>query len=114
MKYCPNCGREMQDTDVFCSNCGYSHSVAQPKKESTNALLSMIFGILSFVVGGLVLSIPAIILARVSAKETGGEMNMQAKAGFICGVASTVLHVLGVLLIILIYVLMFASMFYIM
>ena len=31
MKYCSNCGKELQDADVFCGNCGTKSEVAAPQ-----------------------------------------------------------------------------------
>ena len=46
MKICPNCNSEVNDTDMFCSNCGYSFSA----KKNSSLVKIIIFAIVLAVV----------------------------------------------------------------
>lgn len=37
---CKNCGRELKETDTFCSKCGYAVQSQIPQKESTSTVTS--------------------------------------------------------------------------
>ena len=107
MKYCAYCGKEIADEAVICLNCGcgtknanrfVAPQVAQAQNcvivedtEPQLATWSKICGIISFFIGWFALGITAIVLACVSKDETNGIMCPSAKTGFVCGIVSTVL-----------------------
>ncbi len=87
------------DEAVICLNCGCSvnrpYTASKPilaeESESQLATWSMICGVVSFFIGWFVLGVTAIVLAVMSKAETDGEMSPSAKAGYICGIISTIL-----------------------
>ena len=69
--------------------------------DNTNGLLAMILGIVSLVVGGILLGIPAIVLGRKGrAKADAGLATNrdQATVGLVTGIISTAMSVIGVLI----------------
>ena len=79
--------------------------------DNSNGLLAMILGIVSLLVGGLVLGIPAIILGRKGrAKADAGLATNrdQATVGLVTGIISTALSVVGI--VIFLVVVVFAAM----
>ena len=75
--------------------------------DNTNGLLAMILGIVSLVVGGALLGIPAIILGKGQAKADAGfaTNREQATVGVVTGIISTVLSVIGIVIFIAVLVL---------
>lgn len=110
MRFCTYCGKEIADEAVICLNCGCKPQSSAPfapaqqmsseDSESQLALASKVCGIVSFFVGWFVLGITAIVLACVSKDDTNGVMCPSAKVGLTCGILSTVLSLL--LLVILV------------
>lgn len=116
LKFCTYCGKEIADQAVICLNCGcktpsaintaYAQPVSQTQQilieeeESQLAVSSKICGIISFFVGWFVLGITAIVLAVMSKDDTNGQMCESAKVGFVCGIISTALSL--VLLVVLV------------
>lgn len=115
MKYCAYCGNELADEAVICLNCGCKCRVINRNPQPTPtcapkiidkeaepklAIWSKITGITSFFIGGFVLGVIAVVLACLSKKETDGEMCSSAKVGFLCGIVSTVLSLVIILIII--------------
>lgn len=106
MKFCVHCGKEIVDEAVICLNCGckvktsMNTSCLQPQQilvedsESQLAVASKICGIVSFFVGWFVLGITAIVLACISRDDTNGIMCPSAKVGLTCGIISTALSLL--------------------
>ncbi len=72
---------------------------------NTFDLLSMIFGIASFFVGGLPLAVAAIIMSVIGTNKNGGIMHPMSKAGRITGIINIVLIVASVALLIAVYAL---------
>ncbi len=69
--------------------------------DNTNGLLAMILGIVSLLVGGFLLGIPAIVLGRKGqAKADAGLATNrdQATVGVVTGIISTVLSVIGIII----------------
>ncbi len=76
--------------------------------DNTNGLLAMILGIVSLLVGGFLLGIPAIVLGRKGqAKADAGLATNrdQATVGVVTGIISTVLSVIGIIIFIAVLVL---------
>lgn len=105
MKYCAHCGRQIEDEAVICLNCGCLVSPSAKKgdadpifmaRQNNNhsdlAKWSLICGIVSFFVGWFALGITAMVFANISKEDTGGVMCPRAKAGFYCGLVSTVIY----------------------
>ena len=114
---CPRCGQEVAPGTMFCPYCqnpltatptpppaapvGYQPPVyAQPQRTSSMATVSLITGILSLTLCGLIAGIVAVITGFQARKEiaasggtVGGEG--QAKAGIIMGFISIGLSVIG-------------------
>ena len=105
MKYCSRCGTGLDDSMYFCTNCGANLSQAQdgaqmrPKTSSGKETASLVCGILSFFVAGIVLGILAIVFAHQAKKENGGILSSTAKAGLICGIIGLVLAVISLFLV---------------
>lgn len=98
---CPKCGSTLADTSLFCSNCGYSTSQAQPgapavpapppapigpQQTSGKAIASLVCGIINV----FPLFIVAIILGHLSLseiKKSGGRLKGEglAIAGLVMG-----------------------------
>lgn len=73
---------------------------------STKAIVALVLGIVSFFVCGLILSIPAIILAQSARREidaSGGRIGGRglATAGFVLGIINLVLSVLAIIFVLL-------------
>lgn len=106
LKFCVYCGKEIADEAVICLNCGckaqasmnipcsQSKQILVEESESQLAVASKICGIVSFFIGWFVLGITAIVLACASKDDTSGIMCQSAKVGLICGIISTVLSLL--------------------
>ena len=118
MSFCTYCGKQVADEAVICLNCGCQvkrfaqapNVIQQPpvkhvfieEKESSLAIWSKVCGAVSFFFGWFALGITAIVLAVCSKSDSDGEMSPSAKVGFVCGIVSTALSfVLIVLLIVL-------------
>ena len=107
MKYCPRCGAQLSDDAAFCSNCGTPFEAQQTQYQyppqyqqapqyqqqapvsNGKATGSMVCGIISLFVAGLILGIIAIVLANKSKQEVG-YLLPQAKAGRICGIIALI------------------------
>jgi hypothetical protein len=79
-----------------------SYDPGYPAPDNSNGLLAMILGIVSLVVGGFLLGIPAIILGRKGqAKADAGLATNrdQATVGVVTGIISTALSVIGVIVL---------------
>ena len=102
MKYCPRCGSQTYDDMNVCPKCGGSlnslnnqytqggqqtnmyapyNQYYQPQQAKDYATGSLVCGIISFFVFGLVLGIIAIVLAGKDKAQYGGIMTGTAKAG---------------------------------
>jgi hypothetical protein len=73
---------------------------------STKAIVSLVLAIVSFFVCGLILSIPAIIVAQSARREvdaSGGRIGGRglATAGFILGVINVVISVIAIILVLI-------------
>ena len=128
MKYCANCGAQLDDNAAFCLSCGASvgqrqtqyqqasyqqYQYQQPRPayqapgsnvpvNTGKATGSLVCGILSFFIPivSIVLSIVAIALAGASKNEIGYNLP-SANAGRVCGIITLVLNILGIVPIIL-------------
>jgi flagellar basal body-associated protein FliL len=110
--YCSNCGHKNDDTARFCTNCGKALQSPQPPESSTvqspvppatgessepgRGGLILAFGILSVIALGLVLGIPAWVMAnRDLRKMKSGKMESRqrgvALAGMVLGIIGTFL-----------------------
>lgn len=106
MKYCGNCGNQMQDMDNVCSQCGtpvdrriqVHHSQGNINKTNNKAVLGMILGIVSFLgfyipLIPVISSIVGIVLSVMGMKEAdnykGGKG--MAIAGLVCGIIALIL-----------------------
>ena len=106
MRSCIYCGKEIADEAVICLNCGckahtstntpcsQTKQILVEESESQLAVASKICGIVSFFVGWFVLGITAIVLACVSKDDTNGIMCQSAKVGLTCGIITTTLSLL--------------------
>lgn len=118
MKYCAYCGKEIADEAVICLNCGCSVQKRTPvvtpqplqssvvlveESEPQLAVWAKICGIVSFFFGWFALGITAIVLAQMSKAETKNQMCSSAMVGFVCGIISTCLSF--ILLVVLITIL---------
>jgi hypothetical protein len=73
---------------------------------STKAIVALVLGIVSFFVCGLILSIPAIIIAQSARREidaSGGRIcgRGMATAGFVLGIINVVISVLAIIFVLL-------------
>ena len=107
MKFCTYCGKEIADEAVICLGCGCNtqkansftspRATAPPQQiimedtEPQLATWAKICGIVSFFIGWFALGITAIVLACMSKDETNGTMCSSAKVGYVCGIVSTAL-----------------------
>jgi hypothetical protein len=111
--YCPDCGAQNPDDAQSCSECGRSLAalaqgapespVATTTPTSSMALVSLILGILGWVVLPLIGSILAVVFGHVALGEidrSGGQLGGRgmAQVGLILGYAALGLEVLSVLL----------------
>ena len=79
-----------------------SYASGYPAPDNSNGLLAMILGIVSLLVGGFLLGVPAIILGRKGqAKADAGLATNrdQATVGVVTGIISTALSVIGVIVL---------------
>ncbi len=84
-----------------------SYDTGYRAPDNSSGLLAMILGIVSLVVGGLLLGIPAIILGRKGqAKADAGlaTNREQATVGVVTGIISTVLSVIGIIIFVAVLV----------
>ena len=107
MKFCTHCGKQIADEAVICLGCGCKTQGANPfvqhkvtaepnaiiieEEEPQLATWAKICGIVSFFIGWFALGITAIVLACMSKDETNGTMCSSAKVGYVCGIISTIL-----------------------
>ena len=119
MRYCAHCGKEIADEAVICLNCGCAVQKRAPlitpqspppavtiieETEPQLAVWAKICGIVSFFFGWFALGITAIVLAQMSKTETQNQMCPSAMVGFVCGIISTCLSF--ILMVVLIAVLL--------
>lgn len=107
---CPKCQTSLTETDIICSNCGnkiFMNSVSthqeSPLEKKSRAKLILIFGILSVVIFGPLLGIPALIIGSSELKKIDNGIVSPSdkgliKAGIILGVIGTILGILAVVL----------------
>lgn len=114
MRYCSHCGKAIADQAVICVNCGCRTGVVHmppiqpsvvPRGEVTGhefglANWAQICGIVSFFIGWFALGITAIVLACMSKEENAGTMSQPAKVGYVCGIISTTLSLLALVMFI--------------
>ncbi len=89
--FCSKCGKEVQEDNAYCPSCGAKLAEEANKKQAkTNyGFVSMILGILSLVVSGVVAGMPLGIIAVVLSNK--GEKNTYSLAGKITGIIGIVL-----------------------
>jgi len=105
-KFCSNCGKEIQDGDIYCNNCGMKietesevadNNVIVPNenlngnynpnlKKDSQATASLVCGIVGLFLAGIILGIIAIVEANQSKAKTNNVFSSKAKAGFILGI----------------------------
>jgi len=90
---------------------GYAYPAYPPAPQTTpgSATAALVLGILSIVMCGFVLGIPAIILGNNAKREidaSGGRLGgrSSAQAGFVLGIVSTVISGLSVLIVLVVFV----------
>jgi hypothetical protein len=66
---------------------------AQSQSDSTLAIISMVFGVMSLTGPGLLLGIPAIIIAIIALKKNKGSRGLSI-TGIVTGIVSTVASIL--------------------
>ena len=92
MKYCPNCGSEIQDDAVFCPNCGRSVSSApaqtqaQPAEGNGIAIAGFVLSLCGVGILGLIFG----IIGLNKAKRLGGKNRGFAIAAIIISIVSMV------------------------
>jgi len=113
--YCTNCGTQLPDQAVTCTNCGHPQQgggaaavgpVAGGRRTEGTAVASLILGILGLIACPLILSIPAIVLGnqaqdRIRQNPTTLDGEGMARAGMIMGWIGVGFAALGVLIFIL-------------
>ncbi len=52
MKYCSNCGTQLQDTDRFCNNCGTSCTPAAKSNVNNENIMDALTGKINYLAGG--------------------------------------------------------------
>lgn len=113
--FCRKCGSTLLPTDTICKNCNEPLSTEIVKASDDNlskiipyrnvpALIAYYTGVFSIVPClGMLLSLPAIILGmwglRVSNKKPGSFGKVHAMVGIIAGIASFLLHVIGIIIL---------------
>lgn len=120
MKYCVHCGKEVSDGAIVCPNCGCSVSydqgrtaantyqtTPQPVQDSysTMSIIGLVFAILGSIIG-LIIS----IIAFNESKNTGSQKSRNmSKAGIIIASVELGLGVLGGIIGIIFYIVIFAG-----
>lgn len=77
-----------------------SYPNPNPQNTSSLATASLVCGILSFFVGGIITAILAIIFANLSKRDTNGVLCSSAKAGKICGIINICIGVVALVIIV--------------
>lgn len=80
-----------------------SKQIADPSTDNSFAIVSMALGVTSLVGPGLVLGIPAIVLASIALKRNQGERGLSI-AGLVTGIISTILSLLFIMGLILLMI----------
>lgn len=86
-RVCPQCGRVLEETWKNCPNCSKNLSVAQKPQGRTYGILSIIFGVVSFIIFGIPLGFAAIVCGAVAVAKDD-----------MLGIVGIVLGVIGALL----------------
>lgn len=104
MAFCSNCGTQISEEATACPQCGHPRAVAQPsatpRRTESNAIASLILGILGIITCPVILSIPAIILGNQAQQKIRQDPSLEgegmARAGLILGWVGVGLGALGV------------------
>lgn len=110
MPYCENCGRELSDQAVVCSDCGHPRpgargaafgAIADQGRTEGTAVTALVLGILGIPFCWLLLGIPAIIVGNVAKRKIKADPSLKgegmARAGVILGWVSVALGALVIL-----------------
>ncbi len=90
--YCKKCGKELKETDSFCSSCG--SSVEEVKNNNSSA--SIVFAVIAiFTIWVPIVCIPCAIVAIITGKKNDN------KGGMVVGIVSLILSLLFTLIIVL-------------
>jgi len=110
--YCTSCGTRQSDNSQHCSVCGMQLITASPSSQpfqyaqqnipprtdagNSNAIISLVCGIVGFFFLGIVLGTVAIITGNIAKKQ--GYTGIKATFGIVLGVIDIVLMILSTLL----------------
>ncbi len=86
-RVCPQCGRVLEETWKSCPHCGKNLIGAQKPRGRTYGILSIIFGVVSFIIFGIPLGLAAIVCGAVAVTRE----DMLGIAGIILGVIGALL-----------------------
>lgn len=110
MKYCGNCGKEINPGQAICLNCGFATSdfkltnevKTPPKSDNAKTLgtISIIFGVLGFYPAVFVGSIIGIVTGIIGMNEKDSAYRGRAKAGFWISIISLLFWLLMVIFLI--------------
>ncbi len=102
--YCAHCGKPIEERSEFCSNCGRQATLLQPDLKSKNdnrptlpdnyarGGLILAFGILSLVMFGLILGIPAWVMSSRDLKRMrAGEMSSSTRRIVLVGMVFSII-----------------------
>ncbi|MGI6359926.1 MAG: hypothetical protein ACOX02_02640 [Acholeplasmatales bacterium] len=109
MKYCGNCGKEVNPGQAVCLNCGFATNKPQvvvQNRQDGKALgtISIIFGILGFYPLSLIGSIIGLIIGIVGMTDGNNASRGRAKTGFWISLVSLLFWMVMVILIIMLVV----------
>ncbi len=90
MKYCGNCGKEVNPGQAVCLNCGFALNNAQlttqtsPKSDNAKTLgtISIIFGVLGFYPAVFIGSIIGLVVGIIGMNDKKSAYRGRAQAGF--------------------------------
>ena len=91
-RVCPQCRRVLEEGWKSCSYCGWSRAeVKPPTKKITMSRLSIILGVLSFIVAGIPLGIGAICCGALAISRDEDQLGI---VGIILGVIGIILAII--------------------
>lgn len=114
--YCPSCGHQNESDAKFCKNCGIPIAHARQETEGTEAPTSQVFqepgrggliltfGILSLILLGPILGIPAWVMGRRDMKKIrAGSIEMSSKGltktGMVLGIIGTFISTFTIIML---------------